>query len=709
VSDEAKRPEEPGQDASGGRVLRAARRAVGLPSGPPAEEDSRTAEFQRRVKEGPAGRAERPPDRVEREIRTRRELERQLEAAESQLALRSSEAESAANRIAELEAELAAERERDGHAGAARAELDQRAEEIERARVRLEAARRQDSDRLSAIRAGIAARDDELKAAAARIASLERALARPREPARSLQNGNGNGHALSAPPRPKPRAPRAVRTRPVEPNGTDMLGRPRASGSSIPPGVRRARVPEPDDGAPALLRGLWRRRWLIVACGVLVAALSFARATTETKTYEASASLLLQNDGAAAQFLGVGIIPDSNALTRQAQTAARLVALPAVADRTAAALHGRLSAARIRSDVRIDPASQADVVTVTAADHDPSLAAAVANAYAAQYVALRREAARAPIVQAQQSLQTQVAAGSSGASAASLISRISQLKTLAALQTGDAQVVQLASPPSAAASPNVKQDVLLGLLAGLLLGVAIAVPLELLDRALRQPDEVERIFSAPVLARVPALGGSSYDDADIDSRVLEPFRTLHTNLRYLDAEREVSTLLVTSPGRGDGKSTVARELASSAAARGANVLLIDADLSAADGLGLVLAGACAIEDVTTPAGRAEARYDLIPAGFAAPNRGALLGSDRMRSVIRELEQRYDFVVIDGPPGSVVSQAAPWMRTVGGVLVVCRLRVASRGDARQLNGLLRRMKAPLLGVVINGAEARVPVA
>src|SRR5207244_10483932 len=192
-----------------------------------------------------------------------------------------------------------------------------------------------------------------------------------------------------------------------------------------------------------------------------------------------------------------------------------------------------------------------------------------------------------------------------------------------------------------------------------------------------------------------------------------------------------------SPAPGDGKTTVSWNLAAAAASVGSRVLVIEADLrhptiasrygvATQAGLAHVLAGLTRLEDAVKTVtvgerrhaerGRRHARspestrsnglrqqtMDVLTAGALPPNPSDLIESERMRQMIRQAETHYDFVVIDTPPTSIVSDAIPLVRAVSGVIVVTRLGKTTRDLAAHLHQQLVNLDAPVLGVVVNAA-------
>jgi len=195
---------------------------------------------------------------------------------------------------------------------------------------------------------------------------------------------------------------------------------------------------------------------------------------------------------------------------------------------------------------------------------------------------------------------------------------------------------------------------------------------------------------------------------------------LRANLRYLHAGGELNSVLVTSPTVEEGKSTVSFNLAAAVAATGVRVLLIEADLrkprlarmlglSRNFGLTALLGGKRQhLEEVVhqipisprTNGNGSVRTMDVLLAGPPARNPSELLDSDRMREVLVEAEDKYDLVIIDTPPATVVSDAIPLMKHVNAVLVVGRVGKLTMSGAARLREQLEKVQAPTIGVVAN---------
>ena len=507
-----------------------------------------------------------------------------------------------------------------------------------------------------------------------------------------------------------------------------------------------------------------RRRWrLVVLCAVAGAFAAFVFSAAQQKQYTATAWLLLRDDGLEQAILPTAVYTQTVDPTREAETNIHLVSSAAVANRTASALH--TTSDTVTSEVAVGAEGATNLVSVNATDPDPRLAATLANTYAAEAIAFRQRTDQAQVIQTQRGAQSQLDAMTPAELASAdgqlLESRNQALKALAATATGNIQLVQAAGVPSAPSSPRTKRNAALGLLFGLLLGMAAAALAERLDRRVREPHELADIYGLPILARIPRIralrAGEDEDAPALQENERRAFRMLLTRLRLTTGEPVIPAVVVTSAGAHEGKSTVAWHLAETAALTGQRVLLVQADrmhalvtarhgLRAAPGLGDVLAerspvneaiqpvsldgrrmAALSDERATTrmsvnghsnrelmtvrqargrrrqPSGPEARRVDVMVGGRPVQDPTSLIESDRMTELLLTMAQNYDFIVFDSGSALLDHDAISLMKTVGGALVVGRLGVTSRDEAEVFRDDIRLLNVPLLGVVVNEAE------
>jgi succinoglycan biosynthesis transport protein ExoP len=500
----------------------------------------------------------------------------------------------------------------------------------------------------------------------------------------------------------------------------------------------------------SVLGVLRRRLWLIALCAVLVPAAVVAYSLAQEKEYRASATLLLGESDSPAVANGTTNQPSTEDQTRRAATDLELAALPIVAERTARRLG--VEAADVASRVDVAPVGSTDLATVDATDTTPDVAATLANAYARELIRLRRNAALDAVRLAQATVQlrlhdvnarlaflhrtrtqsrqlrSQRAAERRvlGDERDTLLQRQGDLRSLADATTGNVQVVQRADVPSSPISPKPRRNAAIGLGLGLVLGIALALLFEMVDRRLRDPTEITEVVDLPVLGAIP-LSRALAEPPDLSGLPMAERRAFHmlrTSLRYYNDNRDLGSVVITSPGARDGKTTVAWNLAVVSAQAGEHVLLLEADLrqpslaercrvSPTRGLSEVLRGTASFVEVVNevvvarPA-NGSARpctLDVIVAGMVQGEVSALIESERMGSLIGQAQERYDLVVIDTPPMSVVPDAIPLMTKVGGVLVVTRLGRTTREAAAFVSSQLSHIGASALGIVVNGITSQ----
>jgi polysaccharide biosynthesis transport protein len=474
-----------------------------------------------------------------------------------------------------------------------------------------------------------------------------------------------------------------------------------------------------------LVSALRRRWWVIVMVAAAAAAAAYFLSSHQTKRYTAHSALLFLNSPIDQELTGKQIIENIDP-TRQAATNQSLVELPTVSRMVAHQLAVPVS--RVQSDVSFGSDATSDLMTVSVTDDSPPVAMKIANAYVQQYIQFRKSAAIAELTTAKALITSKLDAiprsQQNGAVAQTLIGDRNQLDLLRSAQTGDAQVVETATVPRSPSSPNPKRDGALGLLLGLLVGGVLVAGLERRDRRIKSLDEVEAIYSTPVIGTVPE--SSSLRTRGVATpREEEAFLMIRAQLRYFDVDSHIQRVMVTSADTGEGKSLISLNLAR-AAARTADrrALLIEADLrlptldhmigrDSVAGLAELLSHSQDLESglrelVVTPDQMPEGDHpialDVLLAGSTPPNPAELLESKRMGELLDLASSMYDIVIIDTPPIGVVSDAIPLVHQVDGLLVINRMGVSRRDHAMHLMKRFRSLNAHILGVVVNSYRA-----
>ena len=281
-------------------------------------------------------------------------------------------------------------------------------------------------------------------------------------------------------------------------------------------------------------------------------------------------------------------------------------------------------------------------------------------------------------------------------------------------------VTEPAVASSTPTSPNVRLLIVLGGVIGLALGLAVAMLRTVLDNRIHTLHDIETLTDRPV------LGGIAFDPdatkrplivhADPRSPRAESFRSLRTNLQFLNLDSGPRIFVVSSAGPGEGKSTTTANLAIALAETGARVALIDGDLRlprVADylaiegGVGLtdVLIGRVDVADALQKWGTTD--LFVLPSGQVPPNPSELLGSAAMDQVLKSLGDYFDYVLIDAPPLLLVTDAAVVGSKTRGVIIAA---ASGKTKKQELSGALRALEnagVPMLGVVVTMLPTKGP--
>jgi len=504
-----------------------------------------------------------------------------------------------------------------------------------------------------------------------------------------------------------------------------------------------------------------RRRWAVIV-GMVVFAVAIAWLTTVFVPHEPQGVTSYQ---ASSVVLQTGALLNKPPLNLD--TVSSIVTLQPVVDRVARSTGYTGDPRRLAGDVQAVSDKQHALLTITATSTDPNEAKVLANSFAAQLIAYlnstdaetRAEQSRF-LGQRIEALNHQIqalehrlpaspttgVAASPGASDllnARLQAKIALLNSYTQQQqalvgqridTFGLHVVQkatVASPVSASGVLVLQSEVsrlVIGALIGLVLGLMMALILERFDTRIRTKEAAEAHFRVPVLADIPAIPRRRRSGviaaSHPESPHAEAFRLLGAEVATTAASVETDgnggdarrsrTLLVTSPSRGEGKTTVVANLAAALAEAGKRVLVISCDLrhpyvhrlfGVPNELGLV--------DVLQSAnGRPQVQrwvWDtsvagvwLVPSGTSSAKPGELLNSDAMRRVLSEARRAADVVLLDTPGILTEGDAAYLVPGIDDVLVVARAGRTTADGAERTTGVLGRLGARVVGVALNEA-------
>jgi capsular exopolysaccharide synthesis family protein len=261
-------------------------------------------------------------------------------------------------------------------------------------------------------------------------------------------------------------------------------------------------------------------------------------------------------------------------------------------------------------------------------------------------------------------------------------------------------------------SPRPTVNMMIGVLAGLVIGVAIALLLEIAKTTVTSVDQLHTVGEVPVLGEVPAERRAKkvplIADVEFARGRVEAIRKIRTNLQFASVDTPIQVLAVSSALPGEGKSTTAFNLGVMSAESGMRVLVIDCDLrhprlatyaGIADVSGLtdLLSQRVAIDDVVQSWGTKGLR--ILPAGTVPPNPSELLGSRVMADLVGELRTHYDLILIDTPPLVPFTDAAVAVAFADGFAITVRFNKTSRAHVQQALASLRAVDARIVGTVL----------
>ena len=430
-----------------------------------------------------------------------------------------------------------------------------------------------------------------------------------------------------------------------------------------------------------------RKRWKIIVAVMLVVVAGAALATAlSPKVYEATTQLFVSTSGSSDSN---ALLSGSNFTQQRVKSYADVITTPNVLDPVIKGLDLKTTAAKLGDQITATVPLDTVLIEVAVTNTSPRVAAQVADAVGRQFTRT-----------------------------------VADLESVNRGQSSPVKVTVVSAPtvPTVPISPKPTRNLALGVVLGLLLGLGLALLRDLLDTSIKNEKDCAEVTGATV------IGGIAFDpdasknpliaQADPHSPRAEAFRTLRTNLQFVDAANHPASIVFTSSVPGEGKTTTTANLAITMAAGGARICVVEGDLrrprlleymgmDGALGLTNVLIGQSALSDVLQQF--ASSSVYVVGAGSVPPNPSELLGSAAMLETLRELESRFDVVIIDTPPLLPVTDAAVLSTIAGGTVVVVGVGMVDRDHLSRSLQSLEAVKGRVLGLVLNmvptkGADA-----
>ncbi len=302
-----------------------------------------------------------------------------------------------------------------------------------------------------------------------------------------------------------------------------------------------------------------------------------------------------------------------------------------------------------------------------------------------------------------------------------LRNRFEEIRIAEAGQIGNVTIVDSALPGSLI-RPSRKKNLIMGILVGLALGIAVIFLREQIDTTVKNPEAVESL-GIPVLGVLPRMQRSELAKMSEGSYKLitcssprapdsEAYRDLRTSLRFSSTDIPIKTLLITSAGPREGKSTIASNLAVVLAQAGQKVLLVDTDLRRPvlhnlfrvprePGFSEYIAGLATFDEVLR-----ETEVEnlcVLTCGFIPHNPSELIGSRKVKKFVEDIASKFDKVIFDSPPVAVVTDAILLSSNIDATLIVVGAKMADRKVLESTWNKLKRTSTSLPGAVLNGFD------
>jgi capsular exopolysaccharide synthesis family protein len=495
------------------------------------------------------------------------------------------------------------------------------------------------------------------------------------------------------------------------------------------------------DGGPGVLHAVGQYRWLVGLLTALAVALGVGVSLLQTPMYEAEAQVLL------ADPRNAGVFRDGQSQTdvsRYVRNEAQFMRTSTVAAGAVELIDGRVSVADMPALVSTHPSADLDLIVVRALDPDPDGAAELANAVVQAYhdrvgeeVRANAEAVIAQLAESRGELEQRIAAaeramgaGQDTALAAERDAAVAQLITIegranqiavdAALFGAGVKHVEAAIAPTTPARPRPLRNAVGAGLLGLFAAAGFAWwRAEQTQRADRRQDPA-MVLGAPMLGEVPdfatvGVDGVAPAESAPTSVAAEAYQFIVSALTFALQHDQGTSVLLTSAGPSDGKTTTALNLAIAAARDGRKVLLVDAD-QRVQGLTRLAgteqhSGLTDLADASLPFSTcvwwrvgAEAKLRFVPAGNPVPDTAGFFRTAAFRIAMNRVKAEADFVIVDSPPLLAVSDTSAIASQVDGVVII-----VTRGTPlKQLEDVRQRLAfigTPVLGYVFNRGQPR----
>ncbi len=477
----------------------------------------------------------------------------------------------------------------------------------------------------------------------------------------------------------------------------------------------------------------WNWAWLILLAALVTGIIGFLVSSRMTPIYQASTTVLV-NEAAANKTTDYNSVLMSQKLTN---TYSELLVTDNILTTVGTQLGLSYPLEDLKKMISVATIRDTQLMTLKVETEDPNESAAIANAIVAVFADYIQDIQSQRFAQSKNALEQQMREAE--ANIGSYETRAAAAATLAEKDTLEAKVrqyqeiymglqqsyeqirlseaqsvssivqVEPARPEETPVKPRVLMNTAIAAMIGFLLAAGVIFVREALDDTIKTPEDITNIFKLPVLG---VINHFKTEDEEALITVSEPrspsaeaYRALRTNVSYASVDTPLRAVLVTSTEPQEGKTTTISNLAVVLAQNGQNVILTDCDLrkprihtrwKLTNQYGLSTLFSQPNDLVTNllrPSGVENLR--ILTSGMIPPNPSELIGSQRMRRIIADMQQTADIVLLDTPPALAVTDA--------GVILVVRPGKTRRSGLRQTIMQFQQVNAHILGVVLNNVD------
>lgn len=428
------------------------------------------------------------------------------------------------------------------------------------------------------------------------------------------------------------------------------------------------------------IRIIAKRKVLIIAATLVCLIIAIVATRQITPVYEASAELLVsQGQMVVDQPSGYGDAYQAVIMSEKlANTFSKMLTGRTVVERAIKELKLSATPADLADKISAEPVKDTQLIKITVKDTNPRQAKQLANTLGEVFSKMEKK-----------------------------------LETSPSKSATDIRLVEPAVQPTSPVQPKPALNAIIAVLIGLIASIGLAFLIERLDVSVKSTEDIEKLTGVTSLGQIPFTNVKNIVvDSDPHSLVSEAYRSVRTNIQYLNFDQSAKVILVTSPGAKEGKTTLSTNLATVLAQGGNKVLAIDCDLrrpmvhqmfdlSNDVGLANILIGK---SDITLAMQQGPVEgLGIITSGPVPPNPADLLGSERMENLLNNAREIFDFIILDSPPNLAVTDAAVLASQIDGVLLASIFGRTNKHALATAKTELEKINARTLGFVINGVK------